>query len=37
MGPALAEIAAEAESRFQEALSRRTLADVANGLEAATR
>jgi Rrf2 family transcriptional repressor of oqxAB len=37
MGPALAEIAKEAEARFQEALARRTLADVANGLEAAIR
>jgi Rrf2 family protein len=37
MGPALAEIAADAEARFQEALARRTLADVANGLEAAIR
>jgi Rrf2 family transcriptional repressor of oqxAB len=37
MGPALAEIAAEAEARFQEALARRTLADVANGLDTANR
>ncbi len=37
MGPALAEIAKEAEARFQEALARRTLADVANGLEATIR
>ena len=37
MGPALAEIAAEAETRFQEALARRTLADVANDLEATIR
>ena len=33
MGPALAQIATEAEARFQEALARRTLADVANDLE----
>ena len=37
MGPALAEIAAEAETSFQEALARRTLADVANDLEATIR
>ena len=34
MGPALAAIAADAEARFQEALARRTLADVADQLEA---
>ena len=37
MGPALAEIAADAEARFQEALARRTLADVAENLDAAIR
>jgi Rrf2 family protein len=35
MGPALAEIVADAEARFQEALARRTLADVADQLEVA--
>ena len=34
MGPALAEIAADAEARFQAALAERTLADVADGLDA---
>lgn len=34
IGPALAEIAADAEARFQEALARRTLADVADTIEA---
>ena len=33
MGPALAEIAADAEARFQEALAQRSLADVSNRLE----
>lgn len=33
MGPALAAIAADAEARFQEALARRTLADVADDLD----
>ncbi len=37
MGPALAQIATEAEARFQEALARRTLADVANDLKAPIR
>ena len=37
MGPALAEIAADAEARFQEALARRTLADVADGLDVTVR
>ena len=35
MGPALAEIAADAEAQFQEALARRSLADVADRLEVA--
>jgi Rrf2 family transcriptional repressor of oqxAB len=37
MVPAFAEIAADAESRFQEALVRRTLADLASHLELAAR
>ncbi|MGH2614666.1 MAG: RrF2 family transcriptional regulator [Thermomicrobiales bacterium] len=37
MGPALAEIAADAEAQFQEALARRTLADVAHRLDVAFR
>jgi Rrf2 family transcriptional repressor of oqxAB len=37
IGPALAAIAADAEARFQEALARRTLADVANQVEVAIR
>ncbi|HLL49725.1 MAG TPA: Rrf2 family transcriptional regulator [Thermomicrobiales bacterium] len=36
MGPALAAIAADAEARFQEALARRSLADVANQIEVVT-
>ncbi|MBW3631549.1 MAG: Rrf2 family transcriptional regulator [Chloroflexi bacterium] len=35
MGPALAAIAADAEVRFQEALAQRSLADVADQIEAA--
>jgi Rrf2 family protein len=35
MGPAFAEIAADAEARFQEALSRRSLADLANQIDVA--
>jgi Rrf2 family protein len=37
IGPALAEIAADAEAQFQEALARRTLADVADRLDLAFR
>lgn len=37
MVPAFAEIAADAESRFQEALVQRTLADLASHLELAAR
>ena len=37
MGPALAEIAADAEARFREALAKRTLADVADGLDVLVR
>ena len=37
MGPALAAIAADAESRFREALAQRTLADLADGLEVVVR
>jgi Rrf2 family protein len=37
MGPALAEIAADAEAQFQEALARRTLADVADRVDLAFR
>lgn len=37
MGPALAEIAADAETRFQEVLARRTLANVADGLDVVVR
>jgi Rrf2 family protein len=37
MGPALAEIAADAEAQFQEALARRTLADMADRLDLAVR
>jgi Rrf2 family protein len=36
IGPALAEIAADAEAQFQEALARRTLADVAHQVDATT-
>jgi hypothetical protein len=35
MAPALVEIMADAEAQFQEALARRTLADVADQLEVA--
>ena len=37
MGPAFAEIAADAEAQFQGALSRRNLADLANQIEVALR
>lgn len=37
MGPALAAIAEDAETRFHEALAQRTLADVADGLELVSR
>jgi Rrf2 family protein len=37
MGPVLAAVAADAEGQFQEALARRTLADLANDLDAVVR